>query len=67
MATYSQDRLAFDVSEINLKLEDEGSTDRVFLVSGLIGVLEDCAGSGSKAEDAVLSRLMKEVKGAANG
>ncbi len=67
MANYTRDRLAFDVSEINLKLEEEGSTDRVFLVSGLIGVMEGCAGSGSEAQDAVLARLVEEIKGACNG
>lgn len=67
MASYTPGRLASDVSTINLKLLENGSTDRVMLVSELLAMLHGCAATGTREEGAMLGELITVIKEVSNG
>lgn len=60
---YTSEQLAFDVSEVNLKLEESGSHDRVLLVSEFIAVLEKLPPNSA----CTAGQLIELIKGVRDG
>lgn len=60
---YTSEQLAFDVSEVNLKLEESGSNDRVLLVSEFIAVLEKLPPDSA----CTAGQLIEMIKGVRDG
>lgn len=60
---YTSEQLAFDVSEVNLKLEESGSNDRVLLASEFIAVLEKLPPNSA----CTAGQLVKLIEGVRDG
>lgn len=61
--TYTGEQLAFDISEVNLKLEESGSNDRVLLVSEFVAVLEKLPRDSACSA----GQLIEMIKGVRDG